>query len=954
MAISDLPRSFLLLIALVPVSVSVVGQESDGGDALEEIRNLVVIGEYEEAEEYLAEIEAKGRDLLLLEARMLRETGRGGEGEELLAETAPYRDGDPDFLTFMAGLRIERGDHEGGRADLEKALEKDADHVEARTRLGLSLIQEGRRDDGREHLQKIREFYRRLSTKQAGELSPVTYVWMGKACEGLDKFQEAYEVMYSSAFDLDKHSAEAHLASGEIMLTKYNYPDARSHFKDALKRNPNMAEAHVGLAMATYLDFGFPGSRFQSATQSLDSADFIWEDHPRTLLIRGHLAFYDEDWPAAEKFYGDAIGKNPSDLDARAMLASVLYAQSRMKEFDELCRAVNDRHPAPAQFYTTLANKLVDRFFYQEGADFARKAVEIDEDYWPAYVPLAINALRVGRDDEGRKWIQRAVKADPYNVWAFNTAALVRHIDKNFTEDRSDNFIIRMRRDDAPYLMPYLKPLMEEAKVEMERRYQVQIDTPITIEDFSKHEYFSARSIGLPGLMAAGVCFGKMVTLTTPRAIPGNWGAVAIHEFAHVITLQKTGNRVPRWMTEGLSVYEEGFRRKRWTRHYVEEYVEAVHHGWLMPMSEIQGGFTKPSVPGGIALAYFQGGQICKYITDTYGFDKIVAMLEAYGRGLSTEEVFREVLSISLEKFDREFAAAARKYCDELGVWPRYLPNQIINLRGHLEDNPKDVDGWVHLGLAYLFSGKEKFTDCELAIGRALELDRDHPNLLALMGMLHLFQGKTKTAVKEFERALEKGTNYRYRAHVALGNLYRKQRKNEKAIAAFRKAIEIHPTGTNPRFGAPNPYYQLTELLMAEEKEEEGVAVLEQLLSVARDDLDVRKQLGAYYRVRENWEKVTHVLGDGVFINPYDMEVHQLLADAYMNREIYDDALIELTILLEMENAPLEAIFPDIAWCHLQLGNRDEARDFAQRTLKMAPGNDRAQEVLDTLKQKKK
>ncbi len=270
----------------------------------------------------------------------------------------------------------------------------------------------------------------------------------------------------------------------------------------------------------------------------------------------------------------------------------------RLQDFEDECQKAESIHPAAAPFYTALANKVVERFFYEEGANFARKAVKLDPDYWPAYVTLGVNALRVGKDEEGRRWVQKAFEADRFNVWALNTKALIRHIDKHFTEDVSENFIIRLSREDNPFLLPYLKPLLEHSKVDLERRYHVKIKTPLIVEDFSEHKYFSARSIGLPGLAASGVCFGRMVTLTTPKAIPGNWGAVAIHELAHVITLQKTGHRVPRWLTEGLSVFEEGSRTELWTRRYPDEFVEAVHHGRLLPMAKIQGAFTKPSYRG--------------------------------------------------------------------------------------------------------------------------------------------------------------------------------------------------------------------------------------------------------------------------------------------------------------------------------------------------------------------
>ena len=66
----------------------------------------------------------------------------------------------------------------------------------------------------------------------------------------------------------------------------------------------------------------------------------------------------------------------------------------------------------------------------------------------------------------------------------------------------------------------------------------------------SKHDDFAVRTAGLPGLIGAlGVCFGRVVTMDSPHARPGDfqWEATLWHELTHVITLQMSNSRVPRW-----------------------------------------------------------------------------------------------------------------------------------------------------------------------------------------------------------------------------------------------------------------------------------------------------------------------------------------------------------------------------------------------------------------------
>ena len=53
----------------------------------------------------------------------------------------------------------------------------------------------------------------------------------------------------------------------------------------------------------------------------------------------------------------------------------------------------------------------------------------------------------------------------------------------------------------------------------------------------------------MPGVVTCAAAQGET---------PSNWEAVLWHEFCHAVTLKATANRMPRWLSEGISVYEEG------------------------------------------------------------------------------------------------------------------------------------------------------------------------------------------------------------------------------------------------------------------------------------------------------------------------------------------------------------------------------------------------------------
>ena len=146
--------------------------------------------------------------------------------------------------------------------------------------------------------------------------------------------------------------------------------------------------------------------------------------------------------------------------------------------------------------------------------------------------------------------------------------------------------------------------------------YQFTPKGPILIEIFPVHDDFAVRNLGLPGLVGAlGACFGRVVSLDSPRAkAPGafSWQATLWHELAHVYTLQMSNQRIPRWLTEGVSVHEETRERPEWGGEMEVPFAIAMERGQVLKLKDLNSGFTKPDT---IALAYYQASLLVGHIT---------------------------------------------------------------------------------------------------------------------------------------------------------------------------------------------------------------------------------------------------------------------------------------------------------------------------------------------------
>ena len=536
-------------------------------------------------------------------------------------------------------------EYEKALTDLKKARAAQKNLLQTELRLAEALDTIGQEDRARTIYERFVKYYTDNNPQTAAELTPIA-----RALVHLERYQDAND-MYRAAIENDSTYVEAQLGAGELFTTKYAYGDAAQFLDEALQTNPNSARAYLDIALNKRLEGG------EALTNALNRALQINPNFVEALALKAALALEASQFDQAKADIDKAAKVNPQSLDAHSLRASMVYLQDG--DLAPLIAAALAINPRYGNIYNTLSHYATITRRTDQAVTFSRKALELSPRLWDAHLNLGMSLLRLGQMEEGRAAVERAFKGDPFNVWAKNTLDLLDTM-QDFRETKRGSFVIKTAERESHVLTTYAGNLLDEASSKLTTKYRFTPKGQVIVELFQNHEDFAVRTLGIPGLGALGVCFGPLIALDSPSARETgefNWGSTLWHEYTHVITLQMTDYRIPRWFSEGLSVYEERHARPGWGDDWNPLFIRSFIDGRWFKISELDGGFQRPKRMQDVPIAYFQASQICEFIVERYGFDAILRMLALYRDKAQTADILRQVLKLSEDEFDRAFFA---------------------------------------------------------------------------------------------------------------------------------------------------------------------------------------------------------------------------------------------------------------------------------------------------------
>ncbi|MDH3859532.1 MAG: hypothetical protein OEV07_16175, partial [Gammaproteobacteria bacterium] len=416
---------------------------------------------------------------------------------------------------------------------------------------------------------------------------------------------------------------------------------------------------------------------------------------------------------------------------------------------------------------------------------------------------LGMNQLRLGLISEGRANLERSFSGDPYNIWIKNTLQLADSFN-DYVQITEGQFQVVLHRNENALLGEYIHELTASAYRHFSARYRHEPDKSIRVELYPDHADFSVRSVGLAGVGLLGVCFGPVVAMDSPAARERsafNWGSTLWHELAHVFHLSMTDNRVPRWFSEGLAVYEERIARPGWGGDVTPEFLLAYLEGRLLPLSKLNNGFVRPSYPEQVIHSYFQASLVFEFIESRWGFDVIRETLNAFRDSKSPDNELPARLQLDAAALDAAFDKYLRdKYATAL----RALGNQVEP--GQSMQPPIDPDQvtqdtevpdqyFDQLKLGNLMLEQDKLDLAELFLDRAQQLFPEYAGADSsywLLAQLYQRQGRNELAERQLTSMTAINAEH-LEAHLQLAGLRAQFGDHSGAAAALEAAIYIYP-----------------------------------------------------------------------------------------------------------------------------------------------------------------
>ena len=219
------------------------------------------------------------------------------------------------------------------------------------------------------------------------------------------------------------------------------------------------------------------------------------------------------------------------------------------------------------------------------------------------------------------------------------------------------------------------------------RRPRITVEIVGDVRELAQLSTLTEDEVRTSGTVAVSK-FGKLMMLSPKALLKGyDWLDTAAHEFTHYVITERTHNRAPLWMQEGLAKwFEEAWRGKHEpvTPFSAALVRDAIARKNLVTFEEMHPSLAKLPTQERAALAYAEVSMAVEWLVKQKGPAALERMTGLLGEGKSTEDSVSQAAGVPFRRF--------------LDDWNKYMAQRPLPRGGDRELHEAPLQGRPEAG----------------------------------------------------------------------------------------------------------------------------------------------------------------------------------------------------------------------------------------------------------------
>jgi len=608
------------------------------------------------------------------------------------------------------------------------------------------------------------------------------YFQSGQSYFEKGKYREA-AIEFINALKIDPDYADAHYQLARTYIKTQQWPRAYQEFTRTIELQPENYPAHADLAKLL-----IAGGNLRRAKDETDLLLAKWPNHSKSHFMAANLLAAQANFPAAIEEVQKAIALDPNDWDLYLNLALMEMKNNQSDLSEANFKKAIGLNPNAMDARLMLASYYQSRGRFVESEQQLQSAIQSDRKNPEPRAGLARLYLAEGKKAEAEEFLQNAKHDFPDNSVGYRMLGdyyfVTGDLDKALAEYGS---LYKEHPKDLQVKKNYIELLILKSHVAEARVLDEEIlkSSPNDNEALIYRGQLQLRS---------GDAGGAASTLqTVTKNDPNN--AVAHYHLG--AAFQESGNleRAESEWREAVRLRPELFEAQRALA------LLAMRKGDNATLEQCAAQMInlQPASPEGYALravSYINRNRFTEAEEDVsksievapqsaFGYVQLGNLKFAQKQNKAAATAFQQALDRNDSSSD------ALRGLMNTYIAQNQVDQAITSANAQISKSPGNSRFYDLLGTV-LYRNKKDVKAAEAALNKALELDAYNSDAMVKLGEIQAASGETDQAIAMYQKSLKEHPR-QAGVYVLLGQLYESKSQWKKAEDAYQNALAIKP-----------------------------------------------------------------------------------------------------------------------------------------------------------------